>query len=338
MAGRVPKYSRVKSAILENIRSGKYQLGDQLPTREELVRRFKVTRTTINKALGELLQEGVIKSSRRRGTFVAQPHPPLAVAVVSVLAAQIVPSTKNEPNDLQRMFGNMMLHAGQIQYKFFDDKALHHNLGPLQPYEAVVWVQPDDQTLAILSELGRKVLVTNRYPDNLNFISTNHRSAMAEVTGHYLKLCGTQAQVFYLDPPFGSFVYRERKEGFINACSQHRHFYRLYPVENDFAKIFKTVKDLPFDTARPVVIISPSSIFTGAVLAAAKERGLRFGKNFFYADFDNAAAKERYGVPVTTIIQDYAAMGMAVVEALNDLGKKPIRIYIPYIIEGLIGK
>jgi hypothetical protein len=338
MAGHVPKYLRVKTAILQDIRRGKRKLGDQLPTREALIRHFKVTRTTVDKALGELIREGVLKSSRRLGTFVAMPQPPLAVAVVSPLAVDVVPSPKSEPNDLQRMFGTMMLQARAMQFKFLDDKALRGAINQLKAYEAVVWVQPDDQTLAGLSELGTTVLVTNRYPENMNFVSTNHRAAMREVTEHYIKHCGPQSQIFYLDPLLPGFVYRERKEGFIEACEKSRCFYRVCPVQGDFTAMHKTVTGLSLNTRQPVLMISPIHSCAGAVLAAAREKALRFGKNFYYADFDNATSKERYGVQVTTIIQDYAAMGAAVVEGLADLVKKPVRKFIPYKIEGRIKK
>ena len=56
-------------------RSGDWRVGDQIPTDEELMQQFDVSRFTVRAALDVLVADGVIKRYRRRGTFVvARPH------------------------------------------------------------------------------------------------------------------------------------------------------------------------------------------------------------------------------------------------------------------------
>ena len=69
----IPLYYQLKTLILEDIVSGKYRPGDQLPTEHDLCELYGISRTPTHRALAELQDEGVILRMRRRGTFV-NPH------------------------------------------------------------------------------------------------------------------------------------------------------------------------------------------------------------------------------------------------------------------------
>ncbi len=71
--GPIPVYYQLKLYLLEEILSGKYGPGDQLPTEAELCRVHGISRTPVGRALSELANEGVIVRYRSRGTFV-NPH------------------------------------------------------------------------------------------------------------------------------------------------------------------------------------------------------------------------------------------------------------------------
>ncbi|WP_274364990.1 GntR family transcriptional regulator [Paenibacillus thermotolerans] len=66
-------YNVVKDKILEMIKSGKYPIGEQLPTESELCKQFDVSRTTIRLALQQLALEGRIHRVQGKGTFVSKP-------------------------------------------------------------------------------------------------------------------------------------------------------------------------------------------------------------------------------------------------------------------------
>ena len=68
--GPIPVYYQLKLHLLEEILSGRYGPGDQLPTEAELCRVFGISRTPVGRALSELAAEGVIVRYRSRGTFV----------------------------------------------------------------------------------------------------------------------------------------------------------------------------------------------------------------------------------------------------------------------------
>lgn len=66
----IPLYSRVATIIQNKITSGQYEAGERLPTEEELVRYFEVSKITIRSALSILEANGLIIRGRGKGTYV----------------------------------------------------------------------------------------------------------------------------------------------------------------------------------------------------------------------------------------------------------------------------
>ncbi|HWT63649.1 MAG TPA: histidine utilization repressor [Ochrobactrum sp.] len=66
-----PLYERVKSEIKMRIASGEWPEHTRVPSENELVQRFSVSRMTANRALRELATEGLIVRVQGKGSFVA---------------------------------------------------------------------------------------------------------------------------------------------------------------------------------------------------------------------------------------------------------------------------
>lgn len=67
----IPLYYQLKSIILSEIEDGHYQPNDLIPTEEELIHLFGVSRTTVRQAITELVKEGKLYRIKSKGTFVA---------------------------------------------------------------------------------------------------------------------------------------------------------------------------------------------------------------------------------------------------------------------------
>lgn len=67
-----PLYQQVKRYISDKIFSGELSPMDRVPSENELVRLFEVSRMTANRALGELTAEGLLNRVHGKGTFVAR--------------------------------------------------------------------------------------------------------------------------------------------------------------------------------------------------------------------------------------------------------------------------
>lgn len=65
-------HARIRAELEARIRSGEWQPGTRLPTEAELRREYGVSRITVQRAVGDLAQAGLVVRYRGRGTFVAR--------------------------------------------------------------------------------------------------------------------------------------------------------------------------------------------------------------------------------------------------------------------------
>jgi GntR family transcriptional regulator, N-acetylglucosamine utilization regulator len=69
----VPLYVQIRRLLRERIRLGEWAADEPMPTEEELVAHFGVSRTTVRQALSDLANEGLVVRHAGRGTFARQP-------------------------------------------------------------------------------------------------------------------------------------------------------------------------------------------------------------------------------------------------------------------------
>jgi GntR family transcriptional regulator len=65
-----PRYVQMVNAIQQRIEAGTYPPGSLLPSENQLITEFGVSRTTVTRALNLLRQDGWIDSQQGKGTFV----------------------------------------------------------------------------------------------------------------------------------------------------------------------------------------------------------------------------------------------------------------------------
>ena len=66
-----PAYEKIKTFLLEEIGAGKLRAGDRVPSENELARLFGVVRMTANRAVVDLVHEGVLHRVKGSGTYVS---------------------------------------------------------------------------------------------------------------------------------------------------------------------------------------------------------------------------------------------------------------------------
>lgn len=68
-----PLYALVETALASDIEAAALPPGSQLPPEDSLTARFGVSRTTVRKAVENLIARGLVEIRRGRGTFVTEP-------------------------------------------------------------------------------------------------------------------------------------------------------------------------------------------------------------------------------------------------------------------------
>ncbi len=90
MGNQMSKYVLIQNYIQEQIASGKLRPGDRIPSENELVKQFSVSRVTAASAIDHLRIRGLVVRIRGKGTFVKTPD----ASVFSLDAAPPLQSVK----------------------------------------------------------------------------------------------------------------------------------------------------------------------------------------------------------------------------------------------------
>lgn len=82
-------YQQVKDYVLGKISDGSLAAGERVPSEQELVQEFGVARMTVNRALRELAEQGVIVRVAGVGSFVAEEKPQSTLLRIAHIAEEI---------------------------------------------------------------------------------------------------------------------------------------------------------------------------------------------------------------------------------------------------------
>lgn len=69
-----PLYAQIETALAADIAASVLRPGSKLPPEDSLIARFGVSRTTVRKAIENLVARGLIEIRRGKGTFVTEPR------------------------------------------------------------------------------------------------------------------------------------------------------------------------------------------------------------------------------------------------------------------------
>lgn len=82
-------YEQIKDFIVSHIQNGTWKAGDRLPSENDLVVQFGISRMTVNKALRQLTEQGRIRRVAGVGSFVADEKPQSNLLQIVSLAHDI---------------------------------------------------------------------------------------------------------------------------------------------------------------------------------------------------------------------------------------------------------
>ena len=95
-----PIYQQIKSIFEQKIGSGEWSPGQKLPSENELVLALDVSRMTINRALRELTQQGLVNRVHGRGSFVAERPQHASLIELQDIAVEVEKAGKRYRSDV----------------------------------------------------------------------------------------------------------------------------------------------------------------------------------------------------------------------------------------------
>jgi len=82
-------YIQLMRIFLEEIHSGEWSLGRQIPTEEELCEKYNVSRITVRQAINNLVSDGYLMKVQGRGTFVSNVLPVVGLSMKTRLTEEM---------------------------------------------------------------------------------------------------------------------------------------------------------------------------------------------------------------------------------------------------------
>ncbi len=95
-----PIYQQIKNTIEQKINNAEWAAGQKLPSENELVSALDVSRMTINRALRELTQQGLINRIHGLGSFVAERPRHASLIELQDIAVEIEQSGKHHSSKI----------------------------------------------------------------------------------------------------------------------------------------------------------------------------------------------------------------------------------------------
>lgn len=328
----IPKYQKIIDEIRISIANGQMLPGTKLPVRDDLVKAYGVTRSTIDRAMNELLRDGTLIASPRSGTYISDVKPMISDKIAIVLNSSLFMAHKMDWNiarNYYSMYGKLFELIPEDKRDILNLEDVSKNPEILQTYKRILWnnLSQEEFELAVKTVGDRnRFLLLNRYYDNCNFISINHRQAAFDLAEEFLKNLPENTLVGLLDIPYGKhlsnrFVWLERRNGFMDACQKHNRFCRVIELrQNDYQFNQKQFEE--FDSRRQAsqkaLLLSPSSEIVGSILGFVNQNSYKLYREYFYGDFDNDDSLNQYGVNITSIVENFTELSESAFDNIDN--------------------
>jgi len=299
------RYLSIARELQQDIENKVYAVGEPLPGRWDLAKRFHVTRATLDRSIQVLLQKKLVSTRRGAGTYVRQTEGTYLIGVVA--------------NHLGSLYQALIPPHFKLEEVPPDTLAARSDRIKLNRFDGVVWMMPSDRELDWLRETQQHVsqIVVNRELPGINFVSTDHRRAVYDLTAKRLRQYPEAVPVF-LNPASRMHVMARREAGFLDACREAGRFYENVWMPEPFdEKLACLEKQLAPLLPTPLLIVSSVIHHSGSVAAWVRQHGLTWKKDVLYSDFDNDLPLHIFGVKMTSFIQDYQRMATLALDKLS---------------------
>jgi len=181
------KVDKLKNEILEGIKSGRFQPGELLPSRNQFIRRYGYSRGSIDKAIMGLTKAGYLYSSQGAGTYVASKRPKTSVKKIFVFKHRDIPRSQQKyisrPEFISNYMNNIQLEkpVSFIAHNEYYAESILKEI--CQPGHAAIWERPALENLNILDYLDSaevpQILIGRNYK-KFNYLATDNKAGIAE--------------------------------------------------------------------------------------------------------------------------------------------------------------
>ena len=337
----VPKYVMVYESLKEEILSGKYDSKRRLPSEAQLVRRFKISRPTISRALRDLKNDGYLDRRPGSGTYLS----PSARANAG-LFGMIIPG--HQTTEIFTPICNAIAKGCQEEgYSLLWNSSPSSNEEDLQHQfvrlcedfinkdVAGVFLEPleltpdcqmvNRQVLEMLTGSKIPVVLLDRdivrFPERSSYdlVGIDNLSAGYRLASHLIER-GAKKIAFFSKPNSASTVIR-RIAGVQSAMIESNLDWSSRCVYNGNPADGKAVSAMM--NAGPDAVICANDMTAGLLLGTLKDMDIKVPEDLLLGSFDDANYAKLLNPALTTIHQPCRQIGEVALQAMLQRIKEP---------------
>jgi LacI family transcriptional regulator len=326
-----PLYVITREAIKRAIDTGQYEPGQRIPSTAEMSRQLNVSLVTAHRALGDLVNDGVLHRHQGRGTFVRETprsgnERPAAVGRIGLVVHR-------ESSLADHFHGQLLEGIRQgARAAYLDLMLLRFGDDLNGECDGFLWVNPLPGEVGDMLERSAPrpcVIAGARVPPELEgdvaAVDADNFGLATKAAEHLLEL--GHRRLGYVgggDGEEATFNTADRWRGFLQACEAGG--VTLTPEDKVDARSWRLnqeeraglVEMLRRDD-RPTAIFAAGYYHALDVYAAAAEVGLKLPDDLSVIGVDDPPSAEHLSPPLTAVRQPLVRLGRAAVDALVSL-------------------
>ncbi len=320
-----PLHQRLKNAILCKIKDSTLIPGDLLPPEIELASLYGVSRTTMRRALSELAKDGFLERTPGKGTFVKQSNSsnlevvalicPFHQSYMNKLASGITKGLKSEGYELiiRDSEHDLELEAREIE-SVINMKVQGIILWPTNSKASGA----NPRSIELLSRTSHPSVIVDQYIDGLDTVTTDHYGG-GYLLGKHLAANGYSRMAFVTNHLTLPTSVRARWEGFQEALYHNE----LRPAANSLFTGWPNDFEHWLKTFRPDALFCATDFIAVEVISYLNKAGIRVPEEIAVVGYDDIPSASSMLPPLTTVHQDFYAVGLSVASLLKRRIRKP---------------
>ncbi len=335
----IPIYSQLADIIRNQVLAGEIKPGDQLPGEFELAKSYKISRSSVRRAIELLSKGGLVRKIHGKGNFIQYWGKTNETSgVISLLVPDsriflfssvlkgahsaaksrgytlVLSFLGNNDDEENEIFDQLREH-GIKGFVIFPRNNIHH--------DGAIW--------RLFREDFPFVLI-DRYLPNLpsTYVGVDNVDSAYQIVNHLASL-GYRSIGFATTTGMNTTTVQERFDGYQKALADHcleyeprwdfdTQFESSSPIipEEDEAGQIEIFRSLFREHGHPEAIFSINDITSYMVERAAKAEGINIPHELALAGMDDDEYAKRAEVPLTTIRQPFEEMGARAAHLLID--------------------
>lgn len=368
MAGKIkqiPLYQKIFNDLLKEIKNGKYNTGDQIPTEKELMFTYKTSRITAAKALSELKERNYIHRQKGSGSFITPRHSWLSEPVISKnttkpVIAVVIPSPSSSISIELEVLQGILKSSKKLGYAMTiynnddsDDsrdfeKTLMSELIDERVAGVLIFPCVENETPEIYNLMSRKSLpfvIMDRavFGVEAHLVTSENRKGYYSLV-EYVISRGHKRIAFVSGNTYESSCRSERFYGYVKALTdfhldvddkliEHHLFPENYHNEHynnvgnknrDYSVAIKSMIERFMSLDQPpTVIVVTNDYIAGSLINIITSMGYSIPDDISIAGYDGLISHMLLSPVLTTVYQDFRAMGTAAVNLLDEIIQTP---------------